>query len=272
MSKDKKSLGTLLLAILLFLAVAAGSWFYFSQKKDQMIPEEASLAETGAQSIPVQEDLSGHDHDHDHHGHDHAKSGDDTIATVGTVHDKKIDPILGQRALGDPEAPIVVREFFSLTCNHCADFHNGTFQVLKEKYIDTGKIYFIYEEFPLNGPALYGSMIARCLPKERYTGFIDLLLKNQDEWAFSGDFKSSLKQNAALAGMSEEDFEECFNDKKLQAAIGANIQEASQVWNIRSTPSFVFNNGERVMSGGKSIDEFDVVITELSKDKAASIE
>lgn len=267
MSKDKKSLGTLILALLLFLAVAAGSWFYFSQKAEQN-PEDATLAKM----IDAESDKAEAGDDHDHHDHSESSSDGETVGTVGKIYKKAVDPVLGERGLGDPNAPVTVREFFSLTCNHCAAFHSSTYQTLKEKYIDTGKIYFIYEEFPLNGPALYGSMIARCMPEERYAGFIDLLLTKQDEWAFSGDFKAALKQNAALAGMGDEEFETCFSSKEMQEAIGVNIKVASEQWEIRSTPSFVFNDGEKILSGGAPIEKFDVVIAELTDNKSASVE
>ncbi len=170
---------------------------------------------------------------------------------------------LGKRGVGNPLAPVVVREFFSLTCNHCANFHKDVYPALKERYIDTGKIYFIFEEFPLNGPALYGSMIARCMPEERYGQFITLLLENQDQWAFGGDFKTALKQNAALTGMGEEEFEACFNNKELQQDMATNIKNASENWKISSTPSFVFNDGERILRGAQNIEQFERVYNHL---------
>lgn len=248
MSSNKKSAGLLLLGLFLFVAVA--SWFYFSGQSDQS-SDEVNQAE--GESVEVPRD-HGHDHSHPYSGYK---------AETGQIHEMAINPVLGRRSVGDPNAPIKIQEFFSLTCNHCANFHNGPYKELKSKYIDTGKVYFIFEEFPLNGPALYGSMIARCMPEERYENFIDLLLRNQDVWAFGGDFKGALKQNAALAGMSEEDFEACFNNKEMQKAIAENIKEASEAWKLTSTPSFVVNDGAKIIRGSKKIEDFDSVIAEL---------
>lgn len=262
MSSNKKSLGSLILLLLVFLAIAGASWFYFSsQNQEGMEGREATKIVESSQEMDMTTSESADNIDP--HGHAHPTEAN-AIGQKGTIHELSIKPKLGRRGVGDPNAPIQIQEFFSLTCNHCAAFHTGTYQELKDKYINTGKVYFIYEEFPLNGPALYGSMIARCLPEERYAGFIDILLRNQESWAFSGDFKASLQQNAKLAGMSEEEFETCFNDKELQKAIAENIKEASDVWKISSTPSFVVNNGERVMSGGQPLENFEKVFNELT--------
>ena len=239
------------LTIVLILLALLGGWFFIGQSKDikdiDVIPTE--MAETNTEA----------DHNHDHG----TNPSNDNIAEEGIINILPIDPVLGRRGVGNPNAPVKIQEFFSLTCNHCANFHTGTYQELKAKYIDTGKVYFIFEEFPLNGPALYGSMIARCMPEERYESFVDLLLRNQDVWAFSGDFKASLMQNAKLAGMSEEEFNTCFNNEALQKAMANNIAAASDAWKISSTPSFVLNDGERIIRGGKSIADFSAVIDRL---------
>lgn len=272
MSSKKTSTGTLVLLFLLFVGAAGAGWYFLGQEKAPV--EDSSLSQPFDKMTPA-DDMAeadhGHDHDHDHehspdtHAHDDMQSGGAQIGDKGTVYDLSVKPLLGRRGFGDPNAPVQVREFFSLTCNHCADFYTGPYQNIKEQFIDTGKLYFIYEEFPLNGPALYGSMIARCLPEERYAGFIDLLLRSQDEWAFGGDFKTALQQNAKLAGMSEEEFDTCFNNEELQKEIATNIKEASDAWNVSSTPTFVFNDGERILRGSQSAENFGQVISALTE-------
>lgn len=190
------------------------------------------------------------------------------IGEAGTVTELNVPAVLGTRGIGNPNAPVQVREYFSLTCNHCAAFHEGTFKQLKSKYIDTGKIYFIYEEMPLNGPALFGSMIARCLPEARYPEFVSMLLSTQADWAFGGDFKSSLQKSAALVGMNEDEFNACFENEELRTAIAENIDASAQAWNISSTPSFVFNNGERILRGGQDIAAFDAVYALLTDENS----
>ncbi len=249
-----------ILILLVVIAVLVGGWFFMNKSTNtdiEQTTEQITDDLTGVMSEPGTSNEVNQ-----------IKPSADSVSEKGTVTILPILPTLGMRAVGDPNAPIKIQEFFSLTCNHCADFHTGPYQGIKAKYIDTGKVYFIFQEFPLNGPALYGSMISRCMPKARYESFIDLLLRNQGVWAYSGDFKSSLMQNAKLAGMSEEEFETCFNNKELQQEIATNIAAASEAYNISSTPSFVFNDGERIMRGGKNMAAFDAVIEELMKENA----
>lgn len=244
-----------IIVLLVVLALLIGGWFYMNNKTDNEVPSSDEITQT-TDELDTTENTEV------------IIPSADSVSEKGTVSTLPILPTLGQRAVGDPNAPVKIQEFFSLTCNHCADFHTGTYPELKSKYIDTGKVYFVFEEFPLNGPALYGSMIARCLPKARYSSFINLLLRNQDVWAFGGDFKAGLMQNAKLAGMTEEEFETCFNNKTLQEELAQNISNASESYKISSTPSFVFNDGVRIMRGGKDITAFDAVIEELMSENA----
>lgn len=264
MSSNKKSSGSLLLLLLAFIVIAGVSWFFFSNKANHVEQDKQDLAAKITKDIESSSDKKTEMGDHS--GHNHAATADSgpDIGIKGKIHELNPPAVYGHRGIGNPDAPVKIQEFFSLTCNHCADFHKNTYQKIKKNLIDTGKVYFVHEEFPLNGPALYGSMIARCLPTERYVGFIDLLLRQQDKWAFGGDFKSALIQNAKLAGMSEEEFETCFNNKDLQKAIATNIKEASDVWKINSTPSFVINNGERVLLGSKNYETFEKLVEQLT--------
>ena len=68
--------------------------------------------------------------------------------------------------IGNQDAPITIIEYASMSCSHCADFHNHTLEDLKTEYIDTGKVKFVFRDFPFNYPALAGSMILRCVPED----------------------------------------------------------------------------------------------------------
>jgi len=270
-SENKKSLGSLIILFILFALVAGISWVYFGKGSTDVV-QESKQGLTDKVSAAMSHE--GHDHSgHDHSGHDHGKkdakveeasaTAEKEIGTKGKVF--KLDPpaIYGTRAVGNPDAPIKIQEFYSLTCNHCASFHSEVYPKLKKNLIDTGQVYFEYHEMPLNGPALYGSMIARCLPEARYGGFVDILLKDQDKWAFGGDFKGALMQHAKLAGMSEAEFNTCYNNKELQQAIAANIKTVSETWKINSTPSFVVNDGERILYGGQPYENFEKLVQQL---------
>lgn len=178
------------------------------------------------------------------------------------------DTPLGIRTLGNPDAPVKIEEFASLTCGHCASFHNSTFQQLKSKYIDTGKVFFTFTDFPLNAPALDATMVARCMPPERYFTFLSFLFQTQEQWAFSQDYRNSLRQNAKLAGMSDERFDSCLEDESLKEGIIGKMQEKAETHALNSTPSFVIN-GATVITGSVGIDVFDQAIAEAEANLAA---
>lgn len=170
------------------------------------------------------------------------------------------------RTLGQPDAPIKIVEYASLTCSHCAHFHNDVLPELKSKYIDTGKVFFEFREFPLNDPALRASLAARCLPKDKYEGFTSLLFKTQEHWAGGLDYMSALKQNAKLAGMSEDTFQACQDDPVLKEKMAAAMQEAQDKWKISATPTFIINDGAEIISGAQAITEFERVFRKVTND------
>jgi protein-disulfide isomerase len=154
------------------------------------------------------------------------------------------DPRLAPRAAGNPSAPAHVQEWFSLTCTHCARFDQEVFPEVKAKLIDTGKVYYLFKDFPLDRIALMAAMVARALPPERYLPFVDSLFASQDRWAFAEgvDTKAVLQQMAALAGMSEATFTATVNDADYQKAIIAEQDTGQKRYQINSTPTFVFGS------------------------------
>lgn len=150
-------------------------------------------------------------------------------------------PDTSVRALGNPKAPRTVTEFFSLTCTHCSHFAGTTFPEVKEKLIKTGKLYYIFSDFPLDRLALRAAMVARTLPADRYDPFVETLLANQDRWAFARgiNYNDELFKYAALAGMSRPDFDKAIADKALQDFILSEQQKAEKIYKVDSTPSFL---------------------------------
>ena len=173
-----------------------------------------------------------------------------------------VERALKQRTMGDPDAPVKIEEFASLSCPHCATFHKMVLPELKEQYIDTGKVYFIFTDFPLNAPALAGSVIARCLPESRYFKFMSFLFEKQDDWAFGGQHVDYLKQNARLLGLNEEKADACLNSEEIRTGLVSAMQEAQQEHEIRSTPSFVIND-KQVVTGAQSFENFKSQIDPL---------
>ncbi|MFL5284556.1 MAG: DsbA family protein [Rhodopila sp.] len=153
------------------------------------------------------------------------------------------DPTRAERFVGKPDAKVVVGEYFSLTCTHCAAFAQTTFPEIKTKLIDTGVVKWVYHDYPLDQVALIGAMVARYLPVDRYEPFINALLATQNTWAFnrSSDPKEQIWKTAALAGMSRATFDKAVADTSLRDWILKEQQADSDKFKIDSTPSFVVN-------------------------------
>ena len=191
-----------------------------------------------------------------------AENTEPAAGTTAPSNGLDLDAALSIRAVGNPDAPIRIDEYFSLSCGHCKHFHVDTYKDLKKKYIDTGKVYFVFNDYPLNAPALMGAKISRCLPENRYEKFISLLFSTQDSWAFAPDYALKLEQNARLAGLNKETFEQCKSSKKLDLALSTRMQEANKKHQISSTPSFVINN-TKVVSGGHTLSAFEKAFKEM---------
>ena len=171
------------------------------------------------------------------------------------------DPRMADRALGLASAPVTVTEWFSLTCPHCAAFHRDSMPRIKAELIQPGKLRMLFRDFPLDQVALTAAMVSRSLPAERYEPFIAALLASQDRWAFNRQANpvEELAKLAALAGLGREAFNAAVADQGLRNAILAAQEEASKVYRVESTPSFIFNGPaakDRRESGGRSPDEF----------------
>jgi protein-disulfide isomerase len=163
---------------------------------------------------------------------------------------------LDEMFIGSEDAPIEIVEYASLTCSHCANFHNNTYPALKERYVETGKVRFVLREFPLDPLAMAGFMLARC-DEEKYWPIVDMLFERQREWAFVERPLDALAQMMRQAGFSQEKFESCLRDQGLYDAINL-IRAAGEQRGVNSTPTF-FINGER-HTGAMSIDEFERIL------------
>ena len=177
-----------------------------------------------------------------------------------------LEKMLEPRILGDQTAPIRIEEFASLSCTHCADFHLKTLPEIKKNYIETGKAYIVFNDFPLNASALYGSMAARCVPEARYFDFIKLLFEKQKDWAFQENFAQILGQYASLLGLGKDEYEACLNNEALQKGLIANVTAAQEKWKISSTPSFVINDND-VISGAQAYKTFEEKFEAILKAK-----
>lgn len=168
---------------------------------------------------------------------------------------------LPEKALGSATAPVTVIEYASMTCSHCAAFHTTTFPELKKKYIDTGKVRFIFREFPFEPVATAGFMLARCMPEDKYFPMVSTLFETQKSWAYSTDPAAGLLAVAKQAGMSQADFEKCLTDQQLGEKVQESALYANKELGVNATPTF-FINGKKV-SGALGMAEWDKELAPL---------
>jgi protein-disulfide isomerase len=152
-----------------------------------------------------------------------------------------------------------------MTCPHCAAFNETVFPKIKSEYIDTGKIRYIFREFPLDIKAAAGSMLSRCIAKDdaaKYFAVTDMLFRQQSDWVMK-DTAASLSRIGKQAGLSQQQVDDCLKDQSLLDKIAADQKYAADVLKVDSTPTF-FVNGEKI-KGETSFEEFDKKIKSLLK-------
>ena len=165
---------------------------------------------------------------------------------------------LGEMALGDPKAPNVVIEYASMTCTHCQRWHEEVYPEFKTKYIDTGKVYFIFREYPLDPLATSAFMLARCGPKERYFPIVDLLFDQQKSWAFVSDPVAALFGLVKQAGFTEDSFKACLTNQQILDGVNAVKDRASKELGVDATPTFFFNGKKK--PGEQSLEDIQKLI------------
>ena len=172
---------------------------------------------------------------------------------------------LPDMALGPANASVTITEYASMTCPHCAAFNEAVFPKIKSEYIDSGKVRYVFREFPLDIKAAAGSMLARCIAKDdsgKYFTVIDLLFKQQNDWVLKNTTET-LTRIGKQAGLSQQAVEDCLKDQALLDKIVADQKYAAEVLKVDSTPTF-FLNGEKI-KGEASFEEFDKRIKSLLK-------
>jgi protein-disulfide isomerase len=167
-------------------------------------------------------------------------------------------PAFGEMTLGPDTAKVTVIEYASATCPHCAAFYNDTFGTLKKEYIDTGKIKFVFREFPHQDAALAAFMLARCAPKEKYFPLIDVFFATQPEW--TQDPLAGLNKIAQQAGFTKESFDACMKNEAVAKDILA-VRSKAEGFGVTGIPTF-FVNGERY-EGENTIEAFRAKIDPL---------
>ena len=167
---------------------------------------------------------------------------------------------LPEESMGKADAKVTIVEYASMTCPHCAHFAETTFPELKKAYIDTGKVRYILREFPFDPRAEAGFMLARCAG-DNYFAMVDVLFRQQMQWAAGDNTKEALLQIARLAGFTQESFNACLTDQKLLDQVRAVQKRGADEFKVDSTPTFFING--KTYKGAMSIAEMSAIIDPL---------
>jgi protein-disulfide isomerase len=173
--------------------------------------------------------------------------------------------------VGDKNAPVTIVEYASMSCTHCADFHNEVFGDLKERFIDTGKVRWVFRDFPLDEPALRASMMGRCAGSKSLDNFVKfnkVIFSTQSTWAPKKNYLEVLANIGKLGGMQGKEFDSCMANEELKNKIMEGKFYAAKYLEIRSTPSFFINGS--LHKGGKDIEYLSKVIESLASQKTTS--
>ncbi len=173
-------------------------------------------------------------------------SGGSTPTTpTPTVTLPPMSVMLAEKSLGSATAPVTMIAYSSLSCSHCGDFHTSTLPALKSAYVDTGRMRFVFHDFPLNDAGTAGSMVARC-SGDNYFATLDALFKAQSSWAYASNYTSSLKTVVAPLGITSATVDACLASTELRNGVLAIKQAGQNAHSISGTPTFIIN-GQKVI-------------------------
>ena len=166
---------------------------------------------------------------------------------------------------GNENAPITIIEYASYSCSHCASFYKDLYKRINKNFIKTGKVKFIYRDFPLDAPSLKASQLVHCTKElKKKKELIEILFSSQANWAYNEDYLQNLEKIAARTGMSKNIFNQCVKNEKLEDQILAIRLDAAQNFKINSTPSIIVN-GEKY-NGSRKWSDFSEFLNNLIKE------
>jgi protein-disulfide isomerase len=168
----------------------------------------------------------------------------------------------GDHVMGDPKAPVLLIEYASFTCPHCAHFHTQILPALKTKWIDTGKVKLVYRDFPLDQVAAKAAQLAECAGKDRYFAVVDLIFRGQGTWAAAADPIAELSRSLRIAGMGDNEVKACLANEAVANGVVADYR-GGETLGVNSTPT-LFVGGE-MYRGARSVEELDAALAKLAK-------
>jgi protein-disulfide isomerase len=175
-------------------------------------------------------------------------------------------------AVGKADAPLTIIEYASMTCIHCARFSRDVYPTLKSEYIDKGYVRYVFREFPLDEVALTASVVGRCLARDAYLPYVELMYHELENWAqpADNDLRGSIKEMARRAGMSGDDFEKCLSTDVDAKKVVAIRTQANNDYCISGTPYFLLD-GKKLASGEIPWSELDEKLRAALKAKGVDV-
>lgn len=183
-----------------------------------------------------------------------AFGGSGLLPRMARAADVALEAALSPQIEGDPNAGLTMIEYSSLTCPHCATFHNDILPKIRETYIDTGKLKLEMRDFPLDQYALRAAAMARCAPENRYFPLMDMLFKQQAKWTQATDPITAIKQIGRLARIGAEQADACMTNEALLDGILKIRLGGQEDHDVKSTPTFII--GEKRVVGAQPFDTF----------------
>jgi protein-disulfide isomerase len=166
----------------------------------------------------------------------------EALAAADQVVEGK-EGVWGDIVYGDPNAPVTIVEYASLTCPHCATFAHTEFERIQKDFIDTGKVVFRYRNFVMNALDMRASLVARCRDMETTKRLMHVFFGRQQEWARAEDWTGALASIARrTVNMSRTEFDRCASDRDMIKNLTEMTVTASDTFQVNSTPS-IFVNG-----------------------------
>jgi protein-disulfide isomerase len=168
--------------------------------------------------------------------------------------------------MGNANAKVTVVEYASVGCPVCGKWQKEVYPAFKAKYIDTGKVHYVFREMLVGGGAEVtvasaGFLVSRCAGKDKYFAVNDAIFASQP--GVFDDPRNTLLNIAKSVGMSEEQFNKCVGDEKAVAALNKRV-EANAAHGVNSTPTFEIN-GKKLEAGYHPLTDLDAAIAEASK-------
>ena len=169
--------------------------------------------------------------------------------------------------LGDKNAPVTLVEYLSQTCSHCAEFRAIEVPKLEETFVKTGKVRIVFRELHRNNVDVAASVLGRCLGRDGFLPFTDMLLANQATWMMreDNDIVAGLREMARRAGMSGEDFETCLKKQDVATKLAKASQNDVRKYCMTGTPTLLLN-GRKIEGDNIAFAKLDEAIrAELKK-------